>query len=440
MVRSDVGATVVGGAAIVLPGSVSGGYFPSAWNWLTLVFICVTGLGVLVSTRLSVAPVELVFFALLIALAGWTLASAAWGVPGSSGALEARRAAVYISGLAALTLWTKAGSVAMLLTGMLIGIDSLAVYALGERIVHPVSTTNPFEGHLLVGSIGYANALAIVVAIGVIISVGLAALSSRTPAAQLFRASACLLVVVLVLTGSRGGWLALLAGLLACAALAEGSARQRLLATLLVITPSTALACVLAPHARGPVLALVIAAAAVAAALIPPPAHLHRLTIAAAAASCAIAIAAGAVAAVSMSSSYRAGYWQVAARDAADHPLLGSGAGSFAHVWLQRRPVAISARDAHSLYLETLAELGPLGLLLVLALAATPIIFAVRNRNQPLVAVAGGGYAAFLVHAGIDWDWEMPVVVLSGLGCAVAVLASARVAPSLQILTDRARL
>jgi O-antigen ligase len=141
-----------------------------------------------------------------------------------------------------------------------------------------------------------------------------------------------------------------------------------------------------------------------------------------------------------MSSSYRADYWQVAARDAADHPLLGSGAGSFAHVWLQRRPVAISAHDAHSLYLETLAELGPLGLLLVLALAATPTIVAVRNRKQPLVAVAGGGYAAFLVHAGIDWDWEMPVVVLSGLACAVAILASARVAPSLQILTNRARL
>jgi hypothetical protein len=39
------------------------------------------------------------------------------------------------------------------------------------------------------------------------------------------------------------------------------------------------------------------------------------------------------------------------------------------------------------------------------------------------VATAAAGFGVFAVHAGIDWDWEMPVVTLAALGCAGAVLA-----------------
>jgi hypothetical protein len=28
----------------------------------------------------------------------------------------------------------------------------------------------------------------------------------------------------------------------------------------------------------------------------------------------------------------------------------------------------------------------------------------------------------FAVHAGLDWDWEMPVVTLTALGCAGVAL------------------
>jgi hypothetical protein len=37
---------------------------------------------------------------------------------------------------------------------------------------------------------------------------------------------------------------------------------------------------------------------------------------------------------------------------------------------------------------------------------------------------AVGAYAAFLVHAGLDWDWELPAVVVAGLCCAGAVAAA----------------
>ena len=123
---------------------------------------------------------------------------------------------------------------------------------------------------------------------------------------------------------------------------------------------------------------------------------------------------------------YRPAYWRVAVEDAAQHPVLGSGAGSFDDVWLERRPVATNVRDAHSLYLETVAEVGIVGAMLLLAALAPPLLAARHARDRQLVAVAAGGFAAFLVHAGLDWDWEMPVTTLAGLACAAALLAAAR--------------
>ena len=37
-------------------------------------------------------------------------------------------------------------------------------------------------------------------------------------------------------------------------------------------------------------------------------------------------------------------------------------------------------------------------------------------------AAAAGGYVAFLFHAGVDWDWEMPAVTVAGLFCGAALL------------------
>ncbi len=86
----------------------------------------------------------------------------------------------------------------------------------------------------------------------------------------------------------------------------------------------------------------------------------------------------------------------------------------------------MKVRDAHSLYLETLAELGTVGLaLLVLALGA-PLVAAVRARGRPGVAVAAGAYGAFLLGAAADWDWEIASVTLAALLVGVALLAWAR--------------
>jgi O-antigen ligase len=113
--------------------------------------------------------------------------------------------------------------------------------------------------------------------------------------------------------------------------------------------------------------------------------------------------------------SNRSAYWKVALAVFADHPLDGIGSGSFRVEWLKRRPFAESVRDAHSLYLETAAELGIVGLAALGTLLAGAVLAA---RGGP--AAAAGALGAFALHAGIDWDWEMPGLSL------IAILLVAR--------------
>jgi hypothetical protein len=66
------------------------------------------------------------------------------------------------------------------------------------------------------------------------------------------------------------------------------------------------------------------------------------------------------------------------------------------------------------------------GLVLLLGALAMPILAAVNSRERPLTGAAAGAYTAYLVHAGLDWDWEVPAVTVAGLLCGVALLAAGR--------------
>ena len=122
-----------------------------------------------------------------------------------------------------------------------------------------------------------------------------------------------------------------------------------------------------------------------------------------------------------VSSGDRPAYWRAAIHDIRDHPVLGSGPGSFAAAWLRYRDVPHAALDAHNLYLQTLAELGPLGLLTLLAFLATPIVLA--RVDSPLERAAFAAYAAFLAHVAVDWDWQLPVVTGTALLLGALLLA-----------------
>jgi O-antigen ligase len=105
----------------------------------------------------------------------------------------------------------------------------------------------------------------------------------------------------------------------------------------------------------------------------------------------------------------------------AEHPLHGIGSGAFGVEWLERRDVAESVRDAHSLYLETAAELGIVGLAALAAFLAGTITAATRVTAPTAVAAL----AAFALHAGLDWDWELPALSLVAILLAARVIAAA---------------
>jgi hypothetical protein len=119
----------------------------------------------------------------------------------------------------------------------------------------------------------------------------------------------------------------------------------------------------------------------------------------------------------------RGHYWSAAVAEAHGDPVLGSGAGTYVNAWLRERDVPLSTREAHSLYLETLGELGPLGLALVLAVLAIPLATAVRAR-APVPAAALGAYA---VAAAVDFHWELAGVTAPVVVIAASVTVGGRV-------------
>jgi O-antigen ligase len=128
----------------------------------------------------------------------------------------------------------------------------------------------------------------------------------------------------------------------------------------------------------------------------------------------------------------RGDYWRVALTSWSAHPLTGVGAGSFSVEWRRERDSSEAALDAHSLYMETLAELGLVGGLLLLAFIVTVGAAAVRRSRDPadpLAPAAAGCLVAVLVHVGLDWTWEFPAVILIALILAASVLAAPSPAP-----------
>jgi O-Antigen ligase len=117
-------------------------------------------------------------------------------------------------------------------------------------------------------------------------------------------------------------------------------------------------------------------------------------------------------------------------------PLTGTGAGTFEFVWNRDPRRSYFVRDAHSLYMESLGELGLPGALLVVAALGTLLGGAVRtslSETDP----AGRGTAAgccaallvFCVSAGVDWVWESTAVAAMALA-AGSVAAGARASPA----------
>jgi O-antigen ligase len=122
-------------------------------------------------------------------------------------------------------------------------------------------------------------------------------------------------------------------------------------------------------------------------------------------------------------------YWRVAVKATGGHVLAGSGPGTYQLLWLPRAPYESYVVNAHSLYFETLAETGVIGLALLLGLFALLIGAAIRHvrrtrhEARARAAAVAAALVAFAISAGVDWVWQVPVLPAAFLLLGAAVLA-----------------
>jgi O-antigen ligase len=378
----------------------------------------------------------------LAALTGWTALSLLWAPVQGPAFADLERLVLYTAAFAAGIVllqqdrWVE--------PALLATIVATALYGLSERLLPGVFelTVLPAAGDRLAHPLTYWNGQGALAAIGLVLAAGLAARGNRWAAA-----AAPVLGLDLYLTLSRGSIGAGLAGLAVLVALQPTRGTLRASAVVLggaVLASAAALALpgvqdVDGSGAQGAAMIAVLAVLSAAAFLVTradatPVPRLRPFATAA-----LVALLAGTVVAVATSGSQgpassteaerlvsvqsnRYAYWRVAAEVFSERPVLGVGSGGFGVEWLQRREIEEGVRDAHSLYLETAAELGLVGLA-ALALLLAGVIGAARRPGAPPAVIAA--LVAFALHAGLDWDWELPALSLTALLLAARLLADA---------------
>jgi hypothetical protein len=116
--------------------------------------------------------------------------------------------------------------------------------------------------------------------------------------------------------------------------------------------------------------------------------------------------------------------WRAAWNAFGEEPLTGRGAGTFGQYWLEHRDSRLTVQDAHSLYLETLAELGIPGLALLVVLFAAPLMAGASRRSEPLVPASIGALTVYLTHASFEWDWELPALTVAAILVAAGLVTT----------------
>jgi hypothetical protein len=383
----------------------SGGFFHEPRTSLAIAAWLTVALVLLLPGPLTLVPPSAagrVAVAGLLGLAGWTALSLLWAPLGEAAREDVWRLALYA---AALPLAVAAFAGRSAGRALELALAALALVVVGYGLLADLDL---IAAQRSVGADGrldqpltYWNAMGALAAVGTVLAARIASDRTRPPRLRVGAAAALApLLLGLYLTYSRG----------ALAAVALG-------AVLLLL---------LAPEAR------------------PLWAHVgHRWRVVVGWGAVALLAAALVVVAVDRASapaqgttaqrfadigSNRADYWRVAVDTFAGAPLAGVGSSGFRVEWLRERDVAEGVVDAHSLYLETAAELGLVGLALLAALLAGVAICARRlaTRDPALAAGPCAALAALALHAGIDWDWELPALSLIALLLAGMVIADDR--------------
>jgi hypothetical protein len=494
MARHDLGPALVGSVlpfALVLYLALRGGGYDrvvysevgiAVW-WVLLLGALV---GVLPAARISRAG--WVALALLFGFVVWTALGITWSESAERSAAEAGRMAAYLGVFALALAAQDRDGLRRTINAVAAAIVLVGLLALLSRL-HPAwfppndaAQRLPEVGNRLNYPLQYWNGLAALIAIGIPL-VLTAALRARHLVTQALAAAALpAMALTAFYTFSRGGALAIGIGVLtllalhprrvallptlalsgAGAALLIGAATQRtaleddvlsdaartqgheMLAIVLVVCAGVGLVQVAiglaARHGLGPRptvnprrVAAIAAGAATAVVIVALLAGLPGELGERVESSTSVSVGSGSERFEDLGNAdNRIRYWNSALDANASAPLTGIGPGTFEFWWARNGDLYSFARDAHSLVLETLAELGIIGLILIVSFIAVVLGAGVRRagRSAPDVrtslVAAIASCVAFVVAAAVDWIWELPAVPVAFLLLAAAILGSAR--------------
>ena len=413
----------------------------------------------------------------------WTAIGVSWSASAERSVAEVGRIAMY-AGVLVLTLAAQGREgLRRTVSGVASGIAVIAVLALLSRL-HPASFPPNTTGHFINAAkerlnypLNYWNGLAALVAIGVPLALALASRARTVPVRALAAAAVPAMALTAYYTLSRGGVLEIAVALVALIALHPR--RLALLPTLITTGCGSAILIAAATqrsalehglgtstaHSQGDEMFAIVLVVCAGVALLQvaiglaaryglgPRISVNRSTSlvglgVAAIAAVVIAIAAGlpnqlsndwetfkdqagpgsgSERFASASGNGRYQYWSAAVHENGSDPLIGTGPGTYEFWWTQHGDISGFVRNAHSLYLETLGELGIVGFAVIVALVGW-ILFAgcvralTASRDRTLAAGATAGAFAFAAAAAVDWVWQIAVIPVAFLLLAGAIL------------------
>jgi O-Antigen ligase len=491
---SGLSAGILGFLLIVYFGLNGGGYDPLLHDQIGIAvwWSVILGLAVGALPLRGLPRSAWVALGALAAYVIWVGLSATWSSSADRSLDDLARLATYL-GIFALALGLRGSKgVRRMVVAVGSGIVVIAVAGLLSRL-HPAWFSNAHETVNLLPAIrgrlsypvGYWNGLAALVAIGLPLVLYMATSARRLVVQALSAAALPALVLTLYLTFSRGGLLAAAVGLIAFFLLIGD--RMRRGSTALIAAAGAAILIVAvhqrpaleegfsngaAQHQGNQILAMTLvvcvgvgmlqAGLALYLQNAPRPRLLYpsRHTTQVAGISLGALVLVAVVAAFatgkvshawnefresgdtgnsasrlhSFSSDGRLPYWHAAVQEFDAHPLVGGGSGSYEVWWAQHRGDRGGfVQDAHSLYLQTLAELGIVGLVLLLFFFGWVLWTGFRNyikatrSGRDRIAAGLAGILAFTIGAGYDWLWEIPVLpVVFLLLVSVVITAGSR--------------
>jgi hypothetical protein len=454
----------------------SGGFFPDsvATGAVALAVLLVVRLGLADNALAPYGPAALIPLGGIVGLAGWALLSQVWShAPGRADVAFDRDLLYAVTFALFASVGRTRERLAWAVRGLVLVMAGVAAVALLSKVAPDIlaTTYDPQSSGRLEYPLTYWNALGVFCAVGAVLSLHLAAADERRLVRVVAAGALPVLGATLLLTYSRGGLAVAVIGLVLYAVLGRP---RGLFSALVAAAPTTAIAMKAAYDAtllssatpttpaaiqQGHHLGVVVIGCLVAAVVLRAVFLLldgllegdrspldrvtavqrRRTALGLAVVAVVVAVALGAPGALetrwnqfvgqqavpssplirqrlaSTSNDGRIDLWDIALNTFDAHPLDGTGADTYEIAYYEHRKGTSVVVNAHSLYIETLSDLGLVGLgFVALFVLGTLVGLAPfrRGRDRALYAALFSAGVTWAVHAGVDWDWQMPAASL----------------------------